>query len=315
MDDTSLIYLRAIVYFVAIIIVVSIIYGKIKKKIYVQKDSDIVEHNNMGRLISFNFENKTNEKLVLDITQLEQNDKYNFSCSLADYKKFIEYIKIYTINIISTKVNYSNTEICLIDIVKLKTYTPFEYLYVPILVGIHDYENKNQTHTAQSLSKYKLDYFNSVIIELRPNEKKSIEFLVVDMDIDKEIECVKCAMKIKNLTDKTENVNLFDKYYMKENFETKKVKIDSVFEINDYNSVMGYYNSNLLFAEEIKVFAPYSEQIKYQINFDKYEMKNSENKTLNTNKNYYEIDLKDRKYIKNFSIELQPNQEVIVSFK
>lgn len=314
MEEEGLIKLKIVFVLVTVFLLGMLIFVFYMRKKTKKQTINEKKLSDYGRQIIFTIKNRTDKKLELDINDLEcKDERYSFITSLQDYKKFLEYIKVYSLNVVATTVKYNN-DCWTKDIVKLKRYNPFEYVSVPVLFGLHHYQNFSDGRFAQSYSKYNYDYFNSLLISLNPNEEKTLTLFIVESDIDESLENIKCAFTIKNNTNTLQRVDLFDKKYLKKIQQEKNVDITSIFDINDYKSVVSYFNKNILTAQDIRVYSPDTKSISYKINFDEYEETNV-NRRTKQEKSYYIIGFENEKYINNFSIDLPPNTEILISFK
>ena len=266
--------------------------------------------NQQGRLLRFTLENNSDETIECDLCNLEENKGYKFTSSDGDYGKLKDYLKSFSLNVISLSVRYNHKN-WQKDVVYHKTYNPFQKISKPVLVGVDDFDFVHSIKDNIVVSKINFDFnaFSTLVVKLNPNEIKDITLLVTDDVSDNKIDIknVKTAIVIKNNSNKKQNVSLFDDKY-----HNSKIEFNSVFEINSYDDIVRFFNQNPLLAKEIKIYAPNTNSINYTLNFDEVNLKQPE---YLINKDFYKIDLKDETFIARFSIEIDADSEIIISFK
>jgi hypothetical protein len=293
-----------ILIFTISLIAIYLIYIYVRKRIL--EDEFVIEEEfyNYGRILVFDISNCYNEEIELDLCQLDSKDsRYKFENSNGEYEKLSNYLKTHTLNVISTKVIYNNSD-WQKDIIRNIMYNPFTNYKRPVFVAMNDfslpYANKN---IVESRHKYEFNYFNSLLVSLKPNESKQIHLFVVENDIKTSNYPVKTGVILKNNSNETQRVNLFD------NDLIDGIEYDSLFKGNTYQELVNHYNRNHLVAKEVKLFSKTMNELVYKINFDDYKM------TSDSNENhYYIIDLKNDRFIALFEIEIQANAELIITF-
>ena len=319
----SILTAKYIVIGIIILGIIFYIYPIIRSKIiHLFEDVDAEEtyynhfNGEYGRLLRFTITNCSNNVIECDLCDLKQDitSGYVFSTSDGDYDKLKQYLKSYTLNVLSTSVRYNHSN-WQKDVVKNKVYNPFQQLSTPILIAMDDFDTIHSINDNIVISKkpYEFNFFSTVLVKLNPNETKDITLLVTDDEFDDEFlkklnkDKVKTAITIKNNSNEKQRVNLFDDKYSNPNIE-----FDSIFDINSYHDIIVFFNQNPLVAKEIKIYAPKTDSIVYQLNFEEYRLIPPD---YLEHKDFYKIDLKDETFIAYFSIEVEPNQEIIISFK
>ena len=263
-----------------------------------------------GRLLRFTLENKSNETIECDLCNLDENDGYTFSSSDGDYNKLKDYLKSFSLNVISVSVKYNHKN-WQKDVVYHKTYNPFQKISKPVLVAMDNFDTIHSINDNIIISKRQFDFnaFSTLVVKLNPNEIKDVTLLITDekSDFENNIENVKTAIVIRNNSNEKQNVDLFDEKYSNSNID-----FSSIFDINSYNDIVRFFNQNPLVAKEIKIYAPNKTSINYKLNFDEVTLNQPE---YLVNKDFYKIDLKDETFIARFSIEVDADSEIIISFK
>lgn len=265
-----------------------------------------------GNLLKFTLKNNTDECLDLDLCHLEQTDKYSFKNSGGEYERLINYLKIKTLKVYCTIVHY-NHENWHGDIINLHNYSPFTQSIKPILVGIDSFIlNGLSKNIIQSENKYDFDYFNTLKIKLYPREEKEISLLTVDHISEYKYIPIKCAIKIKNSSNQTQKVKLFDeKYYL----TNPEVEIKSIFETVNYHEVIKYFEVNPILLKSMKIYTPNQTFINYTLNFDQIHVDNSMEERINKEwKSYFNIDI-EQSFVSLLEIDVHAGQEIYISFK
>lgn len=289
------------------IVVMFFAYPKIKKRYFKEIIEQEYYSKKYGRLLKFWLSNKSDKHLELNLCQLDSNSTdYSFVNSDGNYKMLIEYLKSYNLNVVSTLVKYSHSN-WQRDIIKLSVYNPFEQIKKPILVAMDDF-NMGTAHKnlIESLDKYNFNYFSTLLVKLEPKENKEITlFVVEEEEQNNQIPC-KCGLVIKNNSNEVQNVKLFDKEY-----SNNLIEIKSLFDINTYEGIISHFSQQNLFIREIRIFSKYK-FINYKMNFDDFSLSSPYDAQEN---HYYIVDLGSETFVAYFEIEVEPNSEMIITFK
>jgi hypothetical protein len=308
-------------YFVIGLIVIGIImylYPIIRSKIIhlfedIETEETYYSHfkEEYGRLLRFTITNSSNSIIECDLCDLKQGNGYTFFTSDGDYEKLKEYLKSYTLNVSSTSVRYNHKN-WQKDVIKNKVYNPFQQLSTPILIAMDDFDTVHSINDNIVISKkpYEFNFFSTVLVKLNPYETKDITLLVTDEQNAKHTDNkdkVKTAITIKNNSSIKQRVNLFDDKY-----SNPEIEFNSIFDINSYDDIVLFFNQNPLVAKYINIYAPNTESVVYQLNFEEHRLVPPD---YLQHKDFYKINLKDETFIAYFCIEVEPNQEIIVSFK
>jgi len=286
---------------------------------WLRKDTNGID-NQVGvepnvRQILFNLENNTNEEMWVDLVRLEQTDKYSFNTSDGNYGMLVEYLKTFSFNVVKTTVNYQHED-WQKDIIYNFTYTPFGITQKSVFVGFDNfYEYQQQRNFIEAKSNYSFDFFNTLMVKLNPNEKKAITLDVSEQASDIEVVAPKCALLLKNISDETQVVKLFNKEYYAEVENKGAVEIESVFNQVSYIEVLKHFDSFPLTAKKIKMFIGMDNiESTFKINFDEEKIIDC----MSDDQEQDEVIVKDlgsETFIACFEVELKPNTEMYISFK
>jgi hypothetical protein len=295
-----------LIIFLIVIALLFFAYPKIKKRHFKEIVEQEYYSKKYGRLLKFWLNNKSDKELELNLCELENCDDYTFINSDGNYKMLVSYLKSYNLNVVSTLVKYSHSN-WQKDIVKLSIYNPFEQIKKPILVAMDDF-NMGIAHKnmIESLDKYNFNYYSTLLVKLAPKENKEITLFVIEEEEENNQIPAKCGLVIKNNSNQVQNVKLFDKQY-----SNPDIDIQSLFDINTYESILNYFSQKSLLAREIRVFSKHK-FFNYKINFDDYSLSSPYDAQEN---HYFIIDLKEEIFIAYFEVEIQPNTEIIITLK
>lgn len=295
-----------LIIFLTIVAVLFFAYPKIKRGYFKEIVEQEYYSKKYGRLLKFWLNNKSDKELELNLCELENCDDYTFINSDGNYEMLVSYLKSYNLNVVSTLVKYSHSN-WQKDMIKLSIYNPFEQVKKPILVAMDDF-NMGTVHKnlIESLEKYNLNYYSTLLVKLAPRENKEITLFIVEEEEQNNQIPAKCGLVIKNNSNQVQNVKLFDKEYV-----NPDIDIQSLFDINTYESLLNYFSQKSLLAREIRVFSK-NKFFNYKINFDDYSLSSPYDAQEN---HYFIIDLKEEIFIAYFEVEIQPNTEIIITLK
>lgn len=257
----------------------------------------------------------------------ENDSRYNFYIN-GDYKKTIEYIKAHSLFVYKTKVAYiDNSEgknitsdlekYWLKNFIYSSSFTPHREDRFPVIVACVDYDiNQFQNNIIESIGSYIFDYYNSLEISLLPKTTMSISLLYSDYNKNNiKKQPIRYSLSIKNNTDESQIVNLFDDSYYKSVCENKSVEIESIFGKGDYENVIKQFENIPLVAKNIQVICG-EKNIISKCKINSHEFKLMDYYTLEQQQaDVIDINLLKETYIHNMSIEVKPNTELLISFK
>ena len=266
-----------------------------------------------SRMLAFNLVNNSDEIIELDLCDLDSSDsRYSFTTSDGNYKKLLEYLKSYSLSIIGTKVIYQNAN-WQKDIIKSRSYSPFDSLTKPVFIAIDDFDLiQLQNRIILSKDKYQFDFFNTLLVKVNPKETKNISLLVANEESPSQEMPVICGMVIKNNSDKPQRVELFNRDFLLKT-ESKCFDIESLFDSTDYQTILNCFDSKPLIASKIRMYAQNNTKgVSYNLNFDNLL---AVNRTFSNHREYYDIELKEPVFIGKFEVEVESKSEMIVIFK
>lgn len=271
-----------------------------------------------SHVLVFEIENNSDETILLDLCRLDDKDsRYKFSVSLQfDYETLVSYLKSYSLNVLSTRIQYNKSNKWQYDVIYHNSITPFAKEESAIFLAFNNFnKNQFQKNIIDSEYPYVFDYFNSLDVTLNPHENKAIVLHITDGEIDvKHKHNPVCALIVRNNSDKVERIKLFDKEYYNEISEVGKIEINTPFRHISYNQVMAQNDAQPLIAKQLKMFiGDRNSGSTFKINFDEHKIADY----IEPNQFQHEVvdfDLKDDKYIALFEIDVEPNSTIYIAF-
>lgn len=315
---TDLIYVDSFNILIGIIIFLSsfyIFFYFINRHRGFQEYDEYEDFGNTEDKISFVITNRTDNEITVDVCNLDELDNsYTFYTSPNNYQKLIEYLKSHIVYVHYTVIEYSNDDYVKKFVYKTKhdiNKTDREPI-ISSLDNIDIYQYRGNIIVSEQ--SYNFNYFNSLELKLSPNEKIAINLYYDQYDKKIYKKPIKHIISLKNNSEKTEVVKLFDKAYF-ENIKNNDIEIQSLFGHKHYQDIVDYQEVTPIVFNEIKLYFP-------DDNIDSEVIINEKSYTIldfykptQLQANIVEYDFIKTKYINNFSIELKPNSEIILAIK
>jgi len=309
---------KAIMILCVLFLMVIILWSNLKKDEvrYEEMYPEQFDNNSNNTSIYFNLKNNTDEELILDLLNLnEEDDRYSFNNGDKDSIKLKEYLKSNTMFVNTTRVIYGINEQWYKNFIYHTSYTPIKENKEPILIAFDDFDKYQfQSNIIQSEVSYPLGNFDSLEIKLIPKDTMSIVLFCSDYNKCIKKQPVVCALSIKNTSNEKKTVELFNEDYLNKSNEDKSVEIKSIFGDGHYEQIIKC-NEMPLVVKDIK-FIISKENIDSSCKINNKEFKIFNYITANqVQANVIDVPLENKTYIFNMSVEIEPNTEILISIK
>lgn len=294
--------------------IVYLIYHFLNRGFYYTDYYQADDNNNQDK-ISFVITNRTDSEIFVDLCNLNEKDNsYSFYTSPNNYDKLIEYLKNHIVYVYQTVLEYSDNDYIKKFVYKTK-YNINKTDKEPIISSLDEIDlYQYDSHIINSKKSYIFNYFNSLELKLSPNEKVSVNLYFDQYDKGLNTQPIKHLISLKNNSNKTKVVELFNKEYYQD-ANNKDVEIKSIFGDTHYKDILDYHEIMPIVFSKLKMhFSDENVDSEIIINKKSYTIVDFYQSTQ-LQSNIIEHEFKNVNYINNFSVELKPNSEIIICLK